>query len=95
MAEQRGEGETAHPFRVLVPVLPLATVVEQAGAVADSVKLLRSRDTLHPYMYLPPLPGSPRGGVGGLPLSPELVSDELLSKPPRRVAQLQPRVGAI
>jgi len=40
MAEQRGEGQTANPFRVLVPVLPLAAIVEQAGAVANSVKLL-------------------------------------------------------
>jgi hypothetical protein len=47
----------AHPFRALVPVLPLAVVADQAGAVEESVKLLRSRDVLHPYMYLPPLPG--------------------------------------
>jgi hypothetical protein len=57
MAEQRGEGPMAHPFRVLVPVLPLAVVADQAGAIEESVKLLRSRDTLHPYMYLPPLLG--------------------------------------
>jgi hypothetical protein len=86
----RGEGATAHPFRVLIPVLPLATVVEQAGAIADSVKLLRSRDTLHPYMYLPPLPGALEEESVACLFRPSLVSDELLAGPPRRVAQLQP-----
>ena len=90
MAEQRGESVTAHPFRVLVPVLPLAAVAEQAGAVMDSVKLLRSRDTLHPYMYLPPLPGLLEEESVACLFRPSLVSDELLAEPPRRVAQLQP-----
>jgi len=90
MAEQRDEGQTAHPFRVLVPVLPLATVAKQAGAVANSVKLLRSRDPLHPYMYLPPLPGFLDGESVACLFRPSLVSDEMLVEPPRRVAQLQP-----
>jgi len=90
MAEQRDERQTAHPFRVLVPVLPLAAVAEQAGAVANSVKLLRSRDTLHPYMYLPPLPGFLDGESVACLFRPSLVSDEMLAEPPRRVAQLQP-----
>jgi hypothetical protein len=71
MAEQRGEGATAHPFRVFVPVLPLAMFVEQAGAVADSVNLLRSRDTFHPQHVPGGATGTARGGVGGLPLSPQ------------------------
>jgi hypothetical protein len=90
MAEQRGEGAAAHPFRVLVPVLPLAAVAEQAGAVAESVKLLRSRDTLHPYMYLPPLAGALEEESVACLFRPSVVSDELLAEPPRRVAQLQP-----
>lgn len=90
MADQGGATETAHPFRVLVPVLPLAAVATQAGAVADSVNLLRSRDTLHPYMYLPPLPGAFEEESVACLFRPSLVSDELLAEPPRRIAQLQP-----
>lgn len=56
MTDQRGGG-SAHPYRVLVPVLPLRLVVEQTGAVAANEKLLRSRDSIHPYMYLPALAG--------------------------------------
>jgi hypothetical protein len=56
MTDQHAHG-SAHPYRVLVPVLPLRFVAEQTGAVADNTKLLRSRDSLHPYMYLPPLDG--------------------------------------
>ncbi len=89
MAEQRDEGQTVHPFRVLVPVLPLADVAEQAGAVANSVKLLRSRDTLNPYMYLPPLSGFLEEESVACLFRPSLVSDKLLAEPPRRVAQLQ------
>lgn len=47
--------QPAHPYRVLVPVLPLDEVVEATQAVEQNVGLLRSRDSLHPYMYLPPL----------------------------------------
>jgi len=56
MADE-GEQEAAHPFRTLVPVVPLGLVVEHAGALEQSENLLRSRDTIRPYMYLPPLPG--------------------------------------
>jgi hypothetical protein len=90
MAEQRGEGPMAHPFRVLVPVLPLAVVADQAGAVQESLKLLRSRDMLHPYMYPPPLPGVIEEESVACLFRPSLVADELLAEPPRRVAQLQP-----
>lgn len=63
---------------------------EQTGAVADSLKLLRSRDTLHPYMYLPALPGVLEEESVACLFRPSLVSDELLAEPPHRVAQLQP-----
>lgn len=89
MAEQGGEGETAHPFRVLAPVLPLDVIADEVGAVDENTKLLRSRDTIYPYMYLPPLPGILEESVACL-FRPSLVSDELLAEPPRRVAQLQP-----
>ena len=51
MADQHGGG-SAHPFRTLLPVLPLGLVLEQTQALQESVNLLRSRDTMHPYMYL-------------------------------------------
>ncbi len=89
MMEQGEKGEIAHPFRMLVPVLPLAMVADQAGTIEESMKLLRSRDTLHPYMYLPPLPGVLEEAVACL-FRPSLVADELLAQPPRRIAQLQP-----
>jgi hypothetical protein len=89
MVEQR-EGGVAHPFRTLVPVVPLEFVVEQTQAVAGSEKLLRSRDTLHPYMYLPALPGVLEQESVACLFRPGLVADDFLSAPPRRVAQLQP-----
>ena len=89
MVEQR-EGGAAHPFRALVPVVPLALVAEQAADVEKNAALLRSRDTIHPYMYLPPLPGVLEEESVACLFRPSLVSDELLAEPPRRVAQLQP-----
>ena len=53
-------------------------------------KLLRSRDTIHPYMYLPPLAGVLEEESVACLFRPSLVSDELLADPPRRIAQLQP-----
>lgn len=88
MTDQRGGG-SAHPYRVLVPVLPLGHVVGQAEAVAGSENLLRTRDTIHPYMYLPPLPDVLAEESVACLFRPGLVSDRLLSDPPRRVAQLQ------
>jgi hypothetical protein len=90
MTDQRGERPAAHPYRTLVPVLPLDFVVEQAGALAQSAELLHSRDTMGPYMYLPPLPGVLDGDAVACLFRPSLVSDDLLADPPRRVAQLQP-----
>ena len=89
MVEQR-EGGVAHPYRALVPVLPLALVAEQAGAVADSVNLLRRRDSLQPYMYLPELADVLEDESVACLFRPSLVSDQLLADPPRRVAQLRP-----
>jgi hypothetical protein len=65
-------------------------VIEQTQAVAGSEKLLRSRDTLHPYMYLPALPGVLEQESIACLFRPSLVADEFLATPPRRVAQLQP-----
>jgi hypothetical protein len=90
MAEQHGTGLLAHPYRVLVPVVPLALVIQQTGAIEKSLGLLRSRDTITPYMYLPPLSDVFESEQVACLFRPTLVSDELLRDPPRRVAQLQP-----
>lgn len=90
MAEQHGRGGTAHPYRTLVPVVPLALVLGQTDALEDSANLLRSRDTIHPYMYLPPLVGVLEEETVACLFRPTLVSDDFLADPPRRVAQLQP-----
>jgi len=90
MADQRAEGATAHPFRTLVPVVPLALVIEHTHGLGGNAELLRSRDTIHPYMYLPPLPPVLEEESVACLFRPSLVSDELLADPPRRVAQLRP-----
>jgi hypothetical protein len=89
MSEQHGDRSAAHPFRTLVPVVPLELVVTQTVALDRSLGLLRSRDVVTPYMYLPPLSGVLDGEHVACLFRPTLVSDELLREPPRRVAQLQ------
>jgi hypothetical protein len=89
MTEQHGECSAAHPFRTLVPVVPLELVVAQTGAIERSLGLLRSRDAITPYMYLPPLAGILDGEHVACLFRPTLVSDDLLREPPRRVAQIQ------
>jgi hypothetical protein len=90
MAEQHGTDLLPHPYRVLVPVVPLDLVVKQTAAIEKSLGLIRSRDTITPYMYLPPLSGVFDSEQVACLFRPTLVSDELLRDPPRRVAQLQP-----
>jgi hypothetical protein len=89
MTEQHGEQSAAHPFRTLVPVVPLQLVVAQTGAIERSLGLLRRRDAITPYMYLPQLDGVLNEEHVACLFRPTLVSDELLREPPRRVAQLQ------
>ena len=83
------EPRPAHPYRVLVPILPLAQVAESTDAVERNVGLLRSRDSLHAYMYLPALEGRFDESVACL-FRPSLVSDEFLADPPRRIQQMHP-----
>jgi hypothetical protein len=90
MVDQRGGG-SAHPYRALVPVLPLALVLEQTQALEASANLLRSRDAIHPYMFLPPLPGVLEQESVACLFRQSLVDEQLLASPPRRVAQLQPQ----
>lgn len=79
----------AHPYRVLVPILPLEEVAAATDAVERNVNLLRSRDSLHPYMYVPPLEGFFDESVACL-FRPSLVADGFLADPPRRIAQVNP-----
>jgi len=79
----------AHPYRVLIPILPLEEVAAATDAVERNVKLLRSRDSLHPYMYLPALHGIFDESVACL-FRPSLVADDFLADPPRRIAQMHP-----
>lgn len=90
MTEQHGEATAAHPYRVLVPVVPLSVVVGQTAALEASANLLRSRDTVAPYLYLPPLEGVLEVESVACLFRPALVSDNFLAEPPRRVAQLSP-----
>ncbi len=79
----------AHPYRVLVPILPLHEVAAATDAVDRNLALLRSRDSLVPYMYLPALDGAFEESVACL-FRPTLVADEFLADPPRRIAQMHP-----
>jgi hypothetical protein len=89
MADQ-GAGGVAHPFRVLVPVLGFEAVCDTLGTPDDKRGLIRSRDALQPYLYLPSCPGLDEGELVGLLSRPAMVSDEYLRTPPRRIAQLHP-----
>lgn len=57
VAQPVGTRGYAHPFRSLVPALPVA-MLEDAGLMSeDTFRLLRKEDKLIHYMYLPPHPG--------------------------------------
>jgi len=88
-AQLAAEPTPAHPFRVLVPILLLEKVAAATDAVERNLGLLRSRDTLAPYMYLPPLDGRFEESVACL-FRPTLVADEFLADPPRRISQMHP-----
>ena len=83
------EPRPAHPYRALVPILPLDAVAAATDAVERNVGLLRSRDSLHPYMYLPALEGQFAESVACL-FRPSLVADDFPADPPRRIAQMHP-----
>lgn len=90
MVEQHGSGAVGHPYRVLVPVVPLDLVVEQTGALEASIGLLRGRDAITPYLFLPSLTDILEREQVACLFRPTLVSDDFLRDPPRRLAQLQP-----
>jgi len=80
----------AHPYRVLVPVLSFSLIAERSPATAHNLGLIRGRDQVVPYMYLPPLPGVLNEESVACLHRPTTVSDAFLRDPPRRVAQLHP-----
>jgi hypothetical protein len=89
MTDQQGGG-SAHPYRVLVPVLPLRIVI-RADRCRRREREAAPQPRLDPSVHVPP----PLGGVleeesVACLFRPSLVSDELLADPPRRIAQLQP-----
>jgi hypothetical protein len=65
-------------------------VAEGSPATAQNAGLIRTRDQVIPYMYLPPLPGVLAEDSVACFYRPATVSDEFLRDPPRRVAQLHP-----
>lgn len=81
--------ELSHPYRVFVPVVPLSMLEENAPGARGNIGLIRGRDTVIPYMYLPPLPGVLDESVACL-FRPALISDDDLREAPRRIAQLRP-----
>lgn len=81
--------EQSHPYRVFVPVVPLSMIEEGAPAASGNIGLIRGRDTVIPYMFLPPLPAILEESAACL-FRPTLISDDDLVAAPRRIAQLGP-----
>jgi len=81
--------EISHPYRVFVPVIPLAELATHAPGQARNLGLIANRDTVIPYMYLPPLPNLFPASVALL-FRPSLLDEASLRATPRRVAQLGP-----
>ena len=81
-------GDSAHPNRVLVPVVSLEAVCDALALPNDKRGLLSSRDQLHPYLYLPAVPGTDEGELVALLFRPTTVSEEFLRTPPRRLAHV-------
>ena len=75
---------------MLVPVVSLEAVCDAPEMPKNKRGLLRSRDQLHPYLYLPAVPGTDEGELVALLFRPATVSEEFLREPPRRLAQLHP-----
>ena len=86
VAQPVGTRGYAHILRVLAPVFPI-TLLQEHGVLDESaLGLLRNRDQLKAYMYLPTCPGAFRESVAAL-YRPALVHHKLLES--RRLTQLQ------
>jgi hypothetical protein len=71
-------------------VVPLSVVLAKTSDLEQSEKLIRSRDAVHPYMYLPAVPGVIEEELVACLFRPGMVGDDLLRDPQRRITQLQP-----
>jgi len=92
MAAQGEEGKYAHPVRVLAPVQPLETLVEEGAIKADAVTDLRRYDHLANYFYVPGIPDADLPESVALLYMPITIHHDYLEE--RRIAQLS-RAGAI
>lgn len=81
--------EQSHPYRVFVPVVPLSIIEEGAPGARGNIGLIRGRDTVIPYMFLPPLHAILEESAACL-FRPTVISDDDLVAAPRRIAQLSP-----
>lgn len=63
---------------MLVPVVSLEAVCDAPELPKNKRGLLRSRDQLHPYLYLPAVPGTDEGELVALLFRPATVSEEFL-----------------
>lgn len=79
----------SHPYRVFVPVVPLEDLAGFAPGQAANINMIRIRDNLLPYLYLPPLSHVLPESVALL-FRPSLVDEASLREIPRRIAQLGP-----
>ena len=87
LINQRSDGPS-HPFRVFVPVVPASDVIDQAPRL--DLGLIRGRDQIRAYMYLPPLPGFIDEESLACLYRPMTLTDELLRSTSNRIAQLGP-----
>jgi len=71
-----------------VPVVPASDVVEHVPNL--NLGLIRSRDRVRAYMYLPPMPGFIDEESLACLYRPMTLTDELLRNTSERVAQLGP-----
>lgn len=81
-------GGASHPFRVFVPVVPASDIVEQVPNL--DLGLIRGRDRIRAYMYLPPIPGFIEEESLACLYRPMTLTDELLRSTSERIAQLGP-----
>jgi hypothetical protein len=86
MAQPVGTRGYAHPYRVLVPVLPIAMLQEQEVLNDDLLRLLRREDKLSNFMFLPPRPGLFGAEHAACLYRPALVHMDLLEG--RRLIQM-------
>ncbi len=86
MAAQGQPGSYAHPFRTVVPVWPLAQLVDEGAIKAGAVDDLRRYDHLVNYMYLPAIEAAEMPESLALLYAPTTLHHDYLEQ--RRITQL-------